>query len=126
MYSHVSLAVRDVERARSFYDAVLDPLDYPRFEEWDWEGGSGYRSQNAESFWIRADDDARPPSSRQHVAFAAPTRDAVDEFHEQALEQGGESDGAPGLRPEYGEHYYAAYVVDPDGNRIEAVRDSAD
>jgi catechol 2,3-dioxygenase-like lactoylglutathione lyase family enzyme len=120
MIDHVSIGVSDVDAAGEFYDAALSPLGYDRYV--DTEEMIGYTSESATSaFFVRLDSDAQPPSSGSHVAFTAPDRAAVDEFHHTAVDAGADDDGGPGLRPEYSDHYYAAYVVDPYGYRIEAV-----
>jgi catechol 2,3-dioxygenase-like lactoylglutathione lyase family enzyme len=120
MIDHVSIGVSDVDAAGEFYDAVFAVLGYERYIET--EAMIGYTSDTTDSaFFLRSDSDARSPSSRSHIAFAAPDRAAVDEFYRVALDAGAEDDGEPGLRPEYSEQYYAAYVVDPHGYRVEAV-----
>ena len=119
MFDHVSIGVRDLARAKRFYDAVLPPLGYACLSE-D-AGALGY-GRDKIALWIGTA--ARPvppdPDSNLHFCFAAPTRAAVDAFHAAALSTGGADNGAPGLRPDYGADYYAAFAVDPDGYRIEA------
>ena len=113
---HVTLGVADLPTSRRFYEAALAPLGFvPAFES---DEDVAFGAEGAESFWIAASGE---PASGVHVAFAAPTRAAVDAFHAAALSAGGEDNGTPGERPEYGEGYYAAYVIDPDGNNTEAV-----
>ena len=119
MIDHVSIGVRDLERAAAFYGPVLATLGLTRLREAPTTIGYGKRYPE---FWInarpkRANDD----DSGLHVCLRAPSKEAVDAFHAAALEGGATSDGAPGLRPEYNDRYYAAFVVDPDGNKIEAV-----
>lgn len=116
MLDHLSLAVTDYERSKRFYQAALAPLGYALIMEHPISGG-GFGSQGKPSFWIKQGE----PSARLHVAFAAPNRAKVDEFHAAALSAGAQSNGAPGLRPEYHPAYYGAFVLDPDGNNIEAV-----
>ncbi|MBI1201538.1 MAG: VOC family protein [Rhodopseudomonas sp.] len=120
MIDHVSVAVRDLAQAIRFYDAVLAALGIGRLETRPATAGFGKRYPE---FWVnwRADMSAVAPASGAHVCFRAREPAAVDAFHAAALAAGGESDGAPGLRPQHGEGYYAAFVRDPDGNRIEAV-----
>jgi catechol 2,3-dioxygenase-like lactoylglutathione lyase family enzyme len=125
MIDHLSLGVRDLARSRAFYDAVLAPLGYRRM--FDVEDASGYgRSElhplkeQALPFWIARNDDG--PALNGHVCFSAPARGAVDAFYAAALAAGGRDNGKPGLRPEYHPSYYAAFIIDPDGYRIEAVR----
>jgi catechol 2,3-dioxygenase-like lactoylglutathione lyase family enzyme len=119
MLDHISLGVADVARTRKFYDAALAPLGYKRLSNSDDSLGYG-----AESVALWLNKAARPvPPDREsglHFCFAAPSRKAVDQFHQAALAQGGVDNGAPGLRADYGDNYYAAFVVDPDGYRIEA------
>lgn len=124
MLHHVSLGVTDIERAAAFYDAVLAPLGYVRVWS-DLDGddaAAGYGPPcGGDKFALKRRAGARPAGPGFHLALAAPSRAAVDAFHAAALRHGGRDDGAPGLRPHYGPHYYAAFVVDPDGHRIEAV-----
>jgi catechol 2,3-dioxygenase-like lactoylglutathione lyase family enzyme len=119
MFDHISIGVRDLARAKRFYDAVLRPLGYVCLSE-D-AGALGY-GRDKVALWIGAA--ARPVTpdlgSNLHFCFAAPTRAAVDAFHAAALSAGGADNGAPGLRPDYGADYYAAFAVDPDGYRMEA------
>lgn len=126
MLHHVSLGVADLQRSADFYDAVLPCLGYVRV--WTDRTAIGYgEAGGGDKLAIKlAGTDARAPGAGFHLAFAAPTRAAVSAFHTAALRTGGRSNGAPGLRPEYGADYFAAFVVDPDGHRLEAVISSAD
>jgi catechol 2,3-dioxygenase-like lactoylglutathione lyase family enzyme len=119
MIDHLSLGVRDVACAKRFYDAALAPLGYKCLSAG--EGSLGYGDAVA-ALWINAAERPVPPDAKSglHVCFAAPTRQSVDAFHVAALAAGGKDNGKPGLRPDYGGSYYAAFVVDPDGYRIEA------
>lgn len=111
-----------MERSGRFFDAALAPLGYVRL--FTNSRSIGYAAPGAkdEAFAVLAGGErAAPPGEGWHIAFKAPTRVAVDGFHAGALAHGGTDDGAPGLRPQYGESYYAAFVRDPDGHRIEAV-----
>ena len=119
MIAHLSIGARDIARARRFYDAALKPLGYTCLSS-D-EGSLGYGPKAAE-YWINRTEHpvAADDRSGLHICFTAPDRDAVDAFHKAALKVGGKDNGKPGLRPEYGPNYYAAFVVDPDGYRIEA------
>ena len=124
MLDHISLGVTDMARARTFYDAVLEPLGYRRL--YDHEAlASAYGPEAPRfEFWIGLPlDPGRPAASGNgtHIALRAPSRAAVEAFHAAALAHGGADAGAPGLRPEYMETYYAAFVHDPDGHKIEAV-----
>lgn len=121
MLSHVSLGVRDIGASALFYDAVLGALGYVRL--WTGEKGLGYGSPGGgEKLNIFAETDAKPPGPGFHLAFAAPSQAAVDRFHAAALACGGEDLGPPGMRSHYGPTYYAAFVNDPDGHKLEAVR----
>lgn len=117
MIDHVSVAVSDLDRAASFYKAALAPLGYSKRD--DRAATIGFGKDYSE-FWINLRNNCMP-SDGAHVALRARSTDAVDAFHAAALAQGATSDGAPGLRPQHGEGYYAAFIRDPDGNRIEAV-----
>jgi len=121
MIHHVSLGVTDLARATAFYDAVLAPLGYRR--TFEVEGVAIAYGEKSPEFWIGgAVDSSRPVSAGNgtHVAFAAPSPEAISQFHAAALENGGVDEGAPGPRPEYGPDYHGAFVRDPDGNKIEA------
>lgn len=119
MIDHLSIGVADVARARQFYDAVLSPLGC-RCLSAD-AGSLGYGSE-AVRLWILkvARPVAADPDSRLQLCFTAPTRASVDAFHAAALAHGGADNGAPGLRTDYAPDYYAAFVTDPDGYRLEA------
>jgi catechol 2,3-dioxygenase-like lactoylglutathione lyase family enzyme len=119
MLDHVSIGVRDIAKAKRFYDAALQPLGYKCLSES--EGSLGY-GQDAVALWISVTQHPVPsdPQSGLHFCFSAPTRRSVDSFHAAALKLGGRDNGAPGIRAEYDPNYYAAFVVDPDGYRIEA------
>jgi len=121
MIDHVSIAVRDLERAGPFYAALLAPLGLTKLREWP-NAAIGFGKKYPE-FWInRRDGMSRvAEDSGVHICLRAPDAAAVDAFHAAALEAGGTSDGAPGLRPHYHAKYYAAFIRDLDGNRIEAV-----
>lgn len=120
MIDHASIGVSDVAAAGKFYDAVLSALGYERYV--DTVEMIGYTSEAHDSaFFVRLDNGGQPPSSGSHIAFAAPNRASVNQFYQIAVDAGAEDDGEPGLRPEYSDHYYAAYVFDPHGYRVEAV-----
>ena len=126
MIDHISLAVADIDRSRAFYDRALAPLGARRVMDVDAApdfAGSAYGTAHP-TFWIsgaRPPRPVTPPPHSHHTAFAAAGRAAVDAFYREALAAGGRDDGPPGLRPEYHPAYYAAFVIDPDGHRIEAV-----
>jgi catechol 2,3-dioxygenase-like lactoylglutathione lyase family enzyme len=121
MLHHLSFAVSDLRRSGTFYDATLGVLDYVRV--WEDETAIGYGLPGGgDKFAIklRRTGVVAPPEGF-HVAFAAPSRQAVSAFYQKAMESGGTDNGGAGLHPEYGENYFAAFVIDPDGYRIEAV-----
>ncbi len=122
MLDHISIGVADLERAAAFYDRVLSALGHVRLFANARGVGYGPAGAKDEGFAIlAAGAEARAPGTGCHVAFAAASRAAVDAFHAAAIEAGGADEGTPGLRPHYGEGYYAAFVRDLDGYRIEAV-----
>jgi catechol 2,3-dioxygenase-like lactoylglutathione lyase family enzyme len=120
---HVSLGVTDLERSRHFYDAALRPLGLVRLLDFE-SRGSDYGPvphPHGVEFTITAESRAVEPSRGAHLCFRAPDRAAVRAFHAAALAAGGVDDGEAGLRPKYHPSYYAAFVLDPDGRRLEAV-----
>lgn len=120
--SHLSFGVSDLARSIAFYDAALAPLGYVRV--WTKEQrAAGYDVAGPdERFAILAvGEAARPAGIGFHLALTAPTREGVDAFHRAALAAGGTDEGPPALRPHYGPTYYAAFVRDPDGHKLEAV-----
>jgi len=121
MLHHISFAVSDLERSAAFYDVVLATLGYQRV--WTNASAVGYGlAGGGDKFAIKQrGDTVRAPPAGFHLAFSAPARSAVDQFHEAALRVGGENLGGPGLRANYGADYYATFVRDPDGYVIEAV-----
>jgi catechol 2,3-dioxygenase-like lactoylglutathione lyase family enzyme len=118
VFDHVTIRVTDRIASERFYDTVLTPLGIDRtyrtatFSEW-------------QDFLLTARDRAHPPTRRLHIAFAAPSREQVDEFWRAGTEGGYADDGQPGPRPEYRDDYYGAFLLDPDGNSAEAVHHSA-
>ncbi len=123
MLDHVSLGVSDLARSRRFYDAALRPLGLVRIVDFGGRGSDYGAAPGAVGveFTITQEADVRPAVSGAHLCFRAPNRAAVDAFHAAALAHGGRDDGKPGLRPLYHADYYGAFVLDPDGHRIEAV-----
>lgn len=119
MIDHVSIGVRSIAVTKRFYDSALRPLGYKALSESP--GSLGY-GNDAPRLWMYETE--RPvvadEKSGLHFCFTAPTRKSVDEFHARALKAGGRDNGPPGLRADYGANYYAAFVVDPDGYRLEA------
>ncbi len=119
MFDHVSIGARDIAKAKDFYVAALNPLGFTRLSA-D-ESSLGYGKEGV-GFWISSAERpvADDPKSGLHFCFAAPSRAGVTAFHAAALAHGGRDNGKPGLRKDYGPHYYAAYVFDPEGYRLEA------
>lgn len=120
MLHHVSVGVADVTRATKFYDPVMKALGYKRIMEF-MPYGVAY-GENAPSFWVQLPHDQQAPSpgNGNHIGFSARTKNAVNKFHSMALANGGIDNGGPGPRPDYGPDYYGAFVIDLDGNKIEA------
>lgn len=120
MIDHVSIAVSDLARAGSFFDAVLAPLELCRLATRERQIGYGKRYPE---LWLnlRAHMETVDDDTGAHVALRAPAPEAVDRFHAEAIATGGRCDGAPGWREAHVTRYYGAFVRDPDGNRIEAV-----
>ena len=121
MIAHLSLGVRDVEKSKRFYDAALAPLGYRCLRAARTRLGYGY-GRDRIALWIFSGERpvAADEKSGLHFCFAAPDAAGVDAFHAAALGAGGHDNGAPGLRPMYAPDYYAAFIIDPDGYRIEA------
>lgn len=125
MINHVSIGVADIARAKTFYDAALKPLGYTCLSAG--ETSLGYGRKHV-ALWIGL---AKKPvkadiASGLHFCFDAPTRKGVDAFFKAALGHGGRDNGKPGVREDYGADYYAAFVIDPDGYRLEAYCSAAD
>jgi catechol 2,3-dioxygenase-like lactoylglutathione lyase family enzyme len=115
---HIGVGVRDYDESVAFYSAALAPLGLELVAETDTDNrDAGFGYMGRDDFWIH---EGRP-MGRAHIAFEAQTQEQVDAFHAAALEAGGRDNGAPGLRTEYSSTYYAAYILDPNGNNIEAV-----
>jgi catechol 2,3-dioxygenase-like lactoylglutathione lyase family enzyme len=121
MLDHISLGVTDLERSRRFYDAALRPLGLVRTVDFEGRGSDYGAVPGTLGVEFTITREARiVPLDGLHVCFRAPSRDAVHAFHAAALAAGGRDDGAPGPR-RYHDDYYAAFVLDPDGHRVEAV-----
>lgn len=114
MIHHISIYVSDYAKSKAFYQKALQPLGYTLMMEFPGVGGFG--EQNPD-IWLSQKESAQ----NTHVALAADTRAKVDEFYKAAIAAGGKDNGAPGIRADYSPNYYAAFVIDPDGNNIEAV-----
>jgi catechol 2,3-dioxygenase-like lactoylglutathione lyase family enzyme len=117
MYDHIGLKVQDVDASVRFYEAALGELGLVLCSR-D-ESGAGFGPPGAPALWLHRDGKARAGAT--HVALTASDRTAVDRFHAAGLAAGGRDEGAPGLRADYGASYYAAFLLDPDGNNVEAV-----
>lgn len=121
MLGHISFGVGDLARTTTFYDAAMAALGYERVFTASYAVGYGAAGSDVDRLLlILQPGTARPPGPGFHLAFAAPSRAAVDRFHAAALASGGTDQGAPGPRPDYGPDYYAAFVLDPDGYKLEA------
>ncbi len=120
MFNHISIGVRDIARSGAFYDAALAPLGARRLS--DGADAIGY-GRDAAVFWLYPTGSPVPPDPKSglHFCFDAPSRKAVAAFHAAALATGGRDNGAAGVRADYSPDYYAAFVVDPDGYRLEAL-----
>jgi catechol 2,3-dioxygenase-like lactoylglutathione lyase family enzyme len=123
MISHVTVGSNDIARAKAFYERVMAPLGYVRVMAGDDYFAYGEAEGAPACFWVVTPFDGRPAERGNgwHCALLAPSRAAVDAFHAAALAAGGSDEGAPGLRPQYSDNYYGAYVRDPDGNKLQAV-----
>ncbi len=123
MIDHIGFPVSDYEHAKAFYARALAPLGYTLIMEIDADKtesaypAAGFGASGKPDFWIGGEGGIDRPL---HVAILAKDRAAVDAFYQAALEAGGRDNGPPGLRPHYHPHYYAAFVLDPDGHNIEA------
>ena len=117
-FDHVGLNVRDYDASRAFYEQALAPLGYRVVTEFAQWKTCGFGTMEKPEFWI---SQREPYGTGTHVSFAAPDRETVDAFHAAGLAGGGTDNGAPGIREEYHPTYYGAFVLDPDGNNVEAV-----
>lgn len=123
MIDHLGLAVRDLEKAKTFYLTALKPLGVELMVELTAEQTGddahlGFGAEGKPFFWIGS---GKPVEGPVHIAFSAPSRAAVDAFHRAALAAGGRDNGAPGIRAHYHPNYYGAFAFDLDGHNIEAV-----
>ena len=121
MITHISIGVRNIDRSKHFYDTALEPLGYRCLRAARSVVGYGY-GRDSIAFWVIQAERPVPADEKSglHFCFTAPDAAAVDAFHAAALRSGGHDNGPPGLRPIYGPDYYAAFIMDPDGFRIEA------
>jgi len=121
LLGHISFGVSDLARSAAFYDAIMQALGLARVFTGEHAVGYGVAGTSEDQLLIAVrPGPVRPPSDGFHLAFDAPDRPAVDRFHAAALQAGGTDNGPPGLRPQYGPDYYAAFVIDPDGYHLEA------
>ena len=122
MIDHAGIVVTDWQKAKTFYDAALAPLGVTLLhvvpEEFTGGAKVGGYGRDKPDFWLH---EGAEPGPGRHYAFTAASRAEIDAFHAAALAAGGRDNGAPGPRPHYHAHYYGAFVIDPDGNNIEAV-----
>jgi catechol 2,3-dioxygenase-like lactoylglutathione lyase family enzyme len=116
MYDHIGLKIRDLDASVRFYGAALAPLGFDLCSRDD--AGAGFGPPGAPALWLQIGEGAL---GKVHVALRAKNRGAVEQFHAEGLRAGGRDNGAPGLRTEYSQNYYAAFLIDPDGNNVEAV-----
>jgi catechol 2,3-dioxygenase-like lactoylglutathione lyase family enzyme len=117
MYDHIGLKVKDMKSSARFYAAALAPLGFVPGSSG--EGYAGFGPKDAPALWLHAFEGKTGPGA--HVAFRAKDRAAVDAFHAAGIKAGGKDNGKPGLRPGYGPKYYGAFLIDFDGNNVEAV-----
>jgi len=117
MFDHVGLKVANLQASIRFYQSVLGPLGHQLSSSGD--GYAGLGPPGAPALWLYQTD--QPVGPGTHVAFSAPSRQAVQQFHAQGLQAGGSDNGPPGPRPDYSDTYYAAFLLDPDGHNVEAV-----
>ena len=115
MYDHIGLRVKDLSASVRFYEAALEPLGH----ELRSDAMAGFGSAGATGLWLAHTPDAGERGV--HLAFGASDRAAVERFYKNGIAAGGRDNGAPGLRTDYGPSYFAAFLVDPDGNNVEAV-----
>lgn len=117
MYDHIGLKVRDLDAAVRFYQAALGALGHVLASR-D-ASSAGFGPKDAPALWLNRVEETAGPGT--HIAFKARSRAAVDRFHAAGLAAGGQDNGKPGLRADYGPRYYAAFLLDPDGNNVEAL-----
>jgi catechol 2,3-dioxygenase-like lactoylglutathione lyase family enzyme len=119
MYDHIGIRVSDLDVSLKFYQAALAPLGHVVASHDS--TGAGLGPRDAPALWLHPVKPSASARSGAHVAFRATSRAAVDGFHAAGLKAGGRDNGGPGPRADYGPTYYAAFLVDPDGNNVEAV-----
>lgn len=114
MFDHIGLKVKDLDASARFYKAALAPLGHLPDDS-----GTGFGPKGEPALWLYASKSAKPAGA--HIAFHTADRAAVDRFHKEGVKAGGRDNGEPGLRADYSPKYYAAFLLDPDGNNVEAV-----
>ena len=117
MYDHIGLKVSNIDKSVSFYEAALKPLGYGLCSRDD--SGAGFGPKGEPALWLYLAGDAKGPGA--HIAFRAPDHAAIAKFHAEGLKVGGRDNGGAGPRADYSPTYYAAFLIDPDGNNVEAV-----
>ncbi|WP_394836029.1 VOC family protein [Pendulispora rubella] len=117
MYDHIGLVVSDLDASVRFYTAALEPLGFVLCS--NDASGAGFGPKGEPALWLYPT--AQPGGAKTHVAFRATARKAVDQFYAAGVKAGGRDHGKPGLRADYSPTYYAAFLLDPDGNNVEAV-----
>ena len=115
MFDHIGLRVKDLDAASRLYAAMLAPLGHVPGSSGD--GYAGFGPKDKPALWLHKDENA----GGAHVALRAPDRAAVEKFHKEGIKAGAKDNGKPGVRTDYGPKYYAAFLIDPDGNNVEAV-----
>ncbi len=129
MINHITLFVNDIEKSKKFYQKALEPLGYKVVEEDSspegdkWVGFAINDQEGDRDFWIKYQDGKQSYGALSCLAFTAKSKKMVDDFYEAAMAIGGVDNGEPGYRPKYHDGYYAAFILDPDENNIEAVFD---
>lgn len=128
MIDHTGVIVSNIEKSSKWYENALKSIGYVKLMEFSKAitqttdiAGFGEANTGKPDFWISAATPARPINESRHIAFRAQNRLQVDQFYKEAINAGGKDNGKPGLRPHYHEHYYGAFVLDPDGHNIEVV-----
>ena len=117
MYDHLGLKIKNLDASVKFYTEVLAPLGYALCSRDD--SGAGFGPKDAPALWLYLHNGAAGPGA--HIAFRAPDHAAIQKFHAAGLKAGGKDNGAAGPRADYSPTYYAAFLIDPDGNNVEAV-----
>lgn len=126
MIDHLGIAVADHAKTRGFYLSILAPLNISivmevSAEQTGDQAHTGFGNEGKPFFWITGRPENTPSGPGVHIAFTAQSRPAVEAFYHAAIDAGAKDNGAPGLRPHYHENYYGAFIIDADGNNIEAV-----